>query len=188
MSLPAFDHQGPCINLRKVTLSESIDPLGTGEYVNWDIDREIFDAVNFQAQALVMSGDEILREGAELHDWSRFGDSVTEAIGDAVKLRDKIGEKVDTLVIARLVLTPALFAQKSAFYCHHVSIHHAIPRWGFKWVDGNPENLCNLKKSTAEFEVWRNGEYTEQWQLAERVMEEWPALDVAGDRRKKPSP
>lgn len=187
MSLHAYEHRGPCINPRKVTLCESIDPLGTGDYINWETERWIFDAVEFQAQAMVMSGDEVLREGSELHDWSRLGDSVTEAIKDAKELREKIGDKVDTIVVARLVLAPAFYAKKKSFYHRNVSVHYALPRWGWKRVDGNSETLCDLGKKTAEFEVWRNGEYTDQWHLAERVMDEWPALDVAAERRTQPS-
>lgn len=187
MSLHAHEHRGPCINPRKVTLCESIDPLGTGEYVNWETERWIFDAAEFQAQALVLSGSEVLREGSELHDWSSLGDSVTEAIDDAKKLREKIGDRVDTVVIAKLVLAPAFYAKKKAFYTHNVSVHYALPRWGWRWVGGKSEKVCNLSKTTAEFEVWRNGEYTDQWHLAERVMDEWPALDVASDQRTQPS-
>lgn len=183
MRCHAYDHRGPCINLRTVTLCETIDPLGIGEPVNWEVERDIFDAVEFQAQSFVMSGDEVLREGPDLHDYAGLGSCLHHAIGDAEELRSKIGDKVDTIVIAKLMMRPALFSKEKAFYANSVKVVYALPRWGSRWVKGQHERVSNLNGITSKFTIWRNGLKTDQWELAKRVAAEWPLRDVAGDRR-----
>lgn len=182
--LHAYEHHGPCIDPRTVTLRENIDPLGTGDQEEWSAERQIFNAMEFQAQALVLSGDEILKEGAELHDYRGFGSCIAEAIGAAAALYDKLGDRVSTIVRVRLVAKPALFAPDEAFYHGAVKVFYALPRWGVSWKGGEYQELVNLDEKAQEFTIWQNGNHTDEWAKVQRLIAELPAQDIATDRRR----
>ncbi len=187
MANTGYDHSGPIVNQRTVNLCVSIDPFQIGEYVNYEAEREIFDALHFEAQSLVMAGEEVLKEGPQLHDWSRFGDCIPDAIGDAEKFSETFGDKVDVVVAAKLVTHPAFKHKDPAFYARHVKIIHCQPQWGYKWENDQRTDLVDLSKKTEEFRIWENGSHTDAWAEVQELIKKWPALDIAEDWRTKKS-
>ena len=189
MKLHAYEHHGPCINGRIETLSESIDPLGVGLTSNWQTEKLVFDAVGFEAQAYIYSGGELLREGNEHHDWKGFGDSIENAIEDAKKWHERLGENVTAKVTARLVSQPAIFVEHpreaTPFYIGAVKVFYALPRWGFYWENGKTVEVCDLAKKVTEYTAWENGSNGGDWEELQRLVQEIPPQDIAADRRRK---